>query len=265
MMWVAGVRALYLQALHPRAVRGVTQNSDFRQDPFGRLLRTADYVGGITYADAGRAERSAARIRGVHRRLSAVDPDTGERYPVDEPELLLWIHCAEIDSYLTVCRRAGYPLNRWAADRYVDEQRVAARLVGLDPDAVPADTAGLARYLRRMLPRLAAVPETFEVRDFLLAPPVPRMWWPARVTLWRQASYLAYSALPGWAHQLYRTRPLPEALTTLGLRALRRTLLTIPAALRWRIPPGHIPAALDRLGASARPRPGGWAVGAPPA
>lgn len=24
MMWIAGIRALYLQALHPRAVRGVT-------------------------------------------------------------------------------------------------------------------------------------------------------------------------------------------------------------------------------------------------
>ncbi|MDQ0792065.1 uncharacterized protein (DUF2236 family) [Streptomyces sp. B1I3] len=38
MMWVAGVRALYLQALHPRAVRGVMQNSDFRRNwGLGRL------------------------------------------------------------------------------------------------------------------------------------------------------------------------------------------------------------------------------------
>lgn len=35
MMWIAGIRALYLQALHPRAVRGVTQNSDFRRDAWG--------------------------------------------------------------------------------------------------------------------------------------------------------------------------------------------------------------------------------------
>ena len=48
-MWIAGIRALYLQALHPRAVRGVIQNSDFRQDAWGRLLRTASFVGEISY------------------------------------------------------------------------------------------------------------------------------------------------------------------------------------------------------------------------
>lgn len=35
MMWVAGIRALYLQALHPRALRGVMQNSDFRREAWG--------------------------------------------------------------------------------------------------------------------------------------------------------------------------------------------------------------------------------------
>nr|WP_269134477.1 oxygenase MpaB family protein [Spiractinospora alimapuensis] len=40
-MWVAGVRGLMLQALHPRAMRGVWQRSDFRDDPTGRLIRTA--------------------------------------------------------------------------------------------------------------------------------------------------------------------------------------------------------------------------------
>src|SRR4051795_5985528 len=98
MMWVAGIRALYLQALHPRAVRGVVQNSDFRRDAWGRLLRTASFVGEITYGTAPAAERAGARIRGIHRRLSATDPDTGERYGVDDPDLLLWVHCAEIDS-----------------------------------------------------------------------------------------------------------------------------------------------------------------------
>lgn len=109
MMWIAGVRALYLQALHPRAVRGVTQNSDFRRDAWGRLLRTADFVGTITYGTTLQAERAGAKVRGIHRRLSATDPDSGERFPVDDPGLLLWVHCAEIDSYLEVARRSGFP------------------------------------------------------------------------------------------------------------------------------------------------------------
>lgn len=136
-MWIAGIRALYLQALHPRAVRGVAQNSDFRRDAWGRLLRTASFVGRITYGTTPAAEQAGARIRGIHRRLTAIDPGTGERFGIDDPELLLWVHCAEIDSYLNVARRSGFPLTDAHADAYVDEQREAARLVGLDPAACP--------------------------------------------------------------------------------------------------------------------------------
>ncbi len=66
MMWVAGVRALYLQALHPRAVRGVMQNSDFRRDAWGRLMRTARFVAATTYGTTGAAQRAGARVRKIH-------------------------------------------------------------------------------------------------------------------------------------------------------------------------------------------------------
>ena len=36
-MWVAGLRALFLQATHPAAMAGVLDHSDFRADPWGRL------------------------------------------------------------------------------------------------------------------------------------------------------------------------------------------------------------------------------------
>lgn len=156
MMWVAGVRALYLQALHPRAVRGVMQNSDFRRDAWGRLMRTANFVGTTTYGTSEAAEKAGARVRKIHTMLTAEDPETGERYRIDEPELLLWVHCAEIDSYLHVVRRSGFRLTDAQADRYIGEHRVSARLVGLDPDVVPADRAQLAAYFEKVLPELAA-------------------------------------------------------------------------------------------------------------
>ncbi|NUS17568.1 MAG: DUF2236 domain-containing protein, partial [Streptomyces sp.] len=205
-MWIAGIRALYLQALHPRAVRGVVQNSDIRQDAWGRLLRTASFVGETTYGTSPAAERAGARIRGIHRRLSATDPDTGERYGVDDPELLLWVHCAEIDSYLHLARRSGYPLTGAQADAYVSEQRESARLVGLDPAAAPADTAGLAGYFDAVRPRLAATPEAYDVVRFLAAPPVPRPLLPLRLGVWRAVAGTAYAALPPWAHELYGRR-----------------------------------------------------------
>ncbi|WP_060887851.1 oxygenase MpaB family protein [Streptomyces caniscabiei] len=254
-MWIAGVRALYLQALHPRAVRGVMQNSDFRKDAWGRLLRTASFVGTTTYGTTQAAEHAGARVRKIHSLLSATDPDTGERYGVDEPELLLWVHCAEIDSYLHILRRSGYPLTEAAADRYVGEHRVSARLIGLDPAAAPGNTAELAAYFKRVRPDLAAGPEAREVDDFLRRPPTHPLLVPAREALWRRVANLAYASLPPYAHELYgRPAPAPTVVTR-RLRLTGTFLRSVPARLRWQLPPKHILRAMSRLGPGSRPAP----------
>ncbi|MCX2181255.1 DUF2236 domain-containing protein [Streptomyces sp. SKN60] len=243
-MWIGGVRALYLQALHPAAVRGVMINSDFRKDAWGRLMRTASFVGTLSYGTTEAAEAAGARVRKIHRLLG-----------VDDPELLLWVHCAEIDSYLHVVRRSGIPLTAALADRYVDEQRTAARLVGLDPARVPDGTAALDAYFVEIRPRLAAGEDARTVDDFLRRPPVPTALVPAREVFWRRVSALAYDSLPLYAHELYG-RPAPPAETvTRRLTATANLLRCVPGRLRWRLPPRHILRAMDRLGPETRPAP----------
>ncbi|KUM86945.1 hypothetical protein AQI94_19610 [Streptomyces pseudovenezuelae] len=255
MMWVAGIRALYLQALHPRAVRGVMQNSDFRRDAWGRLMRTANFVGTTTYGTTEAAEKAGARVRKIHSMLGATDPATGERYGVDEPGLLLWVHCAEIDSYLQVARRSGFRLTDEQADRYIAEHRVSARLVGLDPDAVPADQAEMAAYFEKARPELAATPEARAVDEFLLRPPTHPLLVPAREVLWRRVAQLAYAALPPYAHELYGRRAAEPTTVTRQLRATGTLLRCVPARLRWQLPPKHILRAMARLGPGSRPAP----------
>ncbi|MFI1167563.1 oxygenase MpaB family protein [Streptomyces sp. NPDC020801] len=255
MMWVAGIRALYLQALHPRAVRGVMQNSDFRLDAWGRLMRTANFVGTTTYGTTEAAEKAGARVRKIHRTLSATDPRTGERYGIDDPELLLWVHCAEVDSYLHVLRRSGFPLSDAQADRYLAEHRESARLVGLDPGTVPAGRLEMAAYFDRVRPELAAGADARAVDDFLLRPPTHPLLVPAREVLWRRVAHLAYACLPPYAHELYG-RPAPAAaVVTRRLRATGTLLRCVPARLRWQLPPKHILRAMARLGPEARPAP----------
>ncbi|MFD9247477.1 oxygenase MpaB family protein [Streptomyces sp. NPDC059556] len=243
-MWIAGVRALWLQALHPVAVRGVMINSSFRKDPWGRLMRTADFVGTLSYGTTEAAEAAGARVRRIHRRLG-----------VDDPELLLWVHCAETDSYLSVARRSGIPLTDAQADRYVDEHRTSARLVGLDPATVPGSTAALAAYFETVRPRLQAGADARTVEDFLRRPPVKPLLVPAREVIWRRVAALAYDTLPPYAHQLYgRPAPPPQTVTR-RLATTADLLRRVPARLRWRLPPGHILRAMDRLGPGARPDP----------
>ncbi|MET9538770.1 oxygenase MpaB family protein [Streptomyces sp. NPDC006553] len=243
-MWIAGVRALWLQALHPVAVRGVMINSSFRQDPWGRLMRTADFVGTLSYGTTEAAEAAGARVRRIHRRLG-----------VDDPELLLWVHCAETDSYLSVARRSGIPLTDAQADRYVDEHRTSARIVGLDPATVPGSTAALAAYFETVRPRLEAGADARTVEDFLRRPPVKPVLVPAREVIWRRVAALAYDTLPPYAHKIYGRPAPPQETVTRRLAATADLLRRVPARLRWRLPPGHILRAMDRLGPGARPDP----------
>ncbi|MFB7513443.1 oxygenase MpaB family protein [Streptomyces sp. NPDC056144] len=243
-MWIAGVRALWLQALHPVAVRGIMINSTFREDPWGRLLRTASFVGTLSYGTAEAAEAAGARVRRIHRLLG-----------VDDPELLLWVHCAEVDSYLSVARRSGVPMTDAQADRYVDEHRVSARLVGLDPEGAPASVAELASYFEEIRPRLAGGADARTVEDFLRRPPVKPVLVPAREVIWRRVAALAYDTLPPYAHALYGTAAPDEDTVTHRLVATANLLRCVPARLRWRLPPRHILRAMARLGADTRPDP----------
>ncbi|MFC4561805.1 oxygenase MpaB family protein [Nocardiopsis mangrovi] len=239
-MWVAGVRALMLQALHPVAMQGVWQRSDFLENPTGRLLRTADFVATTTYGSPDEAEELGERVRSVHRRLAFTDPATGERRHADDPDLLVWVHCAEVVSYLEVVTRAGLRLTRADADAYLAEQTRTAGYVGLDPGDVPGSLADMRGYLARTRPLLRVTREAELTVRFLLWPRVPRRL--RRLAplkpLWLPIGALSYYTLPGWARGAYGTLPeLPgtQEAATAGLRAVRAALHLTPDTLYNRL------------------------------
>ena len=105
-MFVGGLRALVLQALHPLAMAGVAGHSGYRGDPWGRLQRTSRFLAATTFGPADVAERTVARVRAVHRTVRGTAPD-GRPYRADDPHLLRWVHVAEVDSFLRAHRRFG--------------------------------------------------------------------------------------------------------------------------------------------------------------
>ncbi|MGC4777220.1 oxygenase MpaB family protein [Micromonospora chalcea] len=240
---VAGLRSLYLQALHPRAMAGVAQNSNYRSDAWGRLVRTATYVGTTIYGTTAEAQAAGRRVRARHARMRATDPFTGEEFRVDEPELLRWVHVTEIESFVSTARRAGLALTDDEVDGYFTEQRRSAALVGLDPDDVPGTAAEVADYYRDVRPQLRMTREAAETALFLTAPPIPwKVSLPARVGLnlgpprW---AYLGIAAtalgmLPPWALRLYGGLGLPTTALSadLSARALRLALAAVPRRYR---------------------------------
>ncbi|MFI5956523.1 oxygenase MpaB family protein [Cryptosporangium sp. NPDC051539] len=236
---IGGLRALLLQALHPVAMAGVSANSGYRDDPWGRLQRTTEYVAVTTFGTTDAAEELASKVRRVHRRLTAVDPDSGEIHPVDDPSLLLWVHCCEVDSFLHAARRGGLRLSDADADRYVAEQVRQARLIGLAPDAiaVPRTTAELAAYFAEARPKLRATRPAYEGLKLLSAPPM--RWWVRWATpaapSWGALVAMSFGLLPGWAKQMYTHLPVvpgSELTATASLRALRTAVLALPASVR---------------------------------
>lgn len=232
-LWVAGLRALYLQSLHPRAIAGVVQNSDYRNDPWGRLMRTAEYVGTVVYGTTDDARRAGARIRGLHARLRARDPETGEEFRIDEPELLRWVHVTEVESFVATARRAGLALSDSDVDRYLAEQSAAAELVGLEPASVPQSMAEVEAYYEDVRPDLALTQPAIDVARFLAVPPLPYKlgWTPVRPA-WVAIAAMGFGLLPRWARRLYRLPGLPttDLAATLTVKASRRAVAMLPAA-----------------------------------
>lgn len=85
-IWVAGLRALYLQALHPRVMRGTWQNTSFAKpgEAWGRFVRTTEFVSVRTYGTTAQVERAGRRLRKIHAMLTGTDPG-GSRFRLDEP------------------------------------------------------------------------------------------------------------------------------------------------------------------------------------
>ena len=233
-MGIGGLRALHLQALHPLAMAGVAQHSDFRADPWGRLLRTVGYVTTVSFGTTEQAERAAARVRGIHRPLRGVEPESGTAYRVDDPDLLRWVHCCLVDSFLTTYRRAGGPLTDAEADAYVAEQVRAAALVGIDPAAAPASARELAAYFALMRPELRATAEARRAAAFVLLPPMPSRRLAVAKPAWAGVAGTAFALLPRWARRLYGLPGIPttDLTATATVRALRRSLLLVPAHVR---------------------------------
>jgi uncharacterized protein (DUF2236 family) len=264
-LFLAGLRSLYLQSLHPRAVAGVVQNSVYKDDAWGRLARTSTYVATTIYAPTAEAEAAGRRLRRMHARLSAVDPATGERFRIDQPDLLLWVHVTEVESFLTVARRAGLRLTDDEVDTYYTEQLRSAELVGLDPATVPASAAEVADYYERVQPELRLTRDGVETMLFLTVPPIPDSWnlnLAARLGLTLGPTRWAYlgvastalALLPPWARKLYGGLgwPTTDVSADLSIRGLRLLLGTLPRRLR--VSPMR-QAALERAARAAAAEP----------
>jgi uncharacterized protein (DUF2236 family) len=227
-MFVGGLRALLLQSLHPLAMAGVAQHSDYRDDPWGRLQRTADFLASTTFGPIPVAERSIERVRRVHERVVGTASD-GRPYSANDPHLLRWVHVCEVDSFLAAYHRYGSrPLTPDEADQYVKDSALVARRLGVNEP--PRSVRELKAEIREYRPELAGTKEARDAARFLLLePPLPA----AARAPYAVLGAAAVALLPAWSRWPLRLPYLPLSETLL----VRPAGAAITQLIRWSLSP----------------------------
>ncbi|MQP75950.1 DUF2236 domain-containing protein [Stenotrophomonas sp. MYb238] len=224
-MLAGGLCALMLQLLHPRALAGVHDHSNFREDLVGRLRRTTGFVAGTSYAPAAEVEKLVERVRRIHARIAGTLPD-GRGYAADDPELLTWVHVTEAYGFLEGCRRYCREVPADIADRYYDEYRRVAEALGARE--VPASEAQVRDYFAAQQPQLCMDARSRDVLEVLEAIRLP-------VPLPGVSRDLFLSAgaalLPEWAQRLLGHSRGQRLRAKLAARVLRGSAPLFRAAL----------------------------------
>jgi uncharacterized protein (DUF2236 family) len=242
-MVIGGLRALFLQVMHPLAMAGVFEHSAYREDPLGRLARTGRFIAATTYGSTAEAERAIARVRGVHDRVTGTASD-GRRYEANDPALLAWVHNVEVDSFLAAYRRYGPAIGREDADRYVTEMAVVGRRLGVRD--VPESEHELRRWIAEM-PGLRVTPEARHAVRFLVLPSLPVRMLPTYGVIAAAAADL----LPLDRRLALGLWPVPFADPLL----VRPTASALLALLGWALGSPPLPETADPPAGADSPAP----------
>lgn len=176
-MLIAGIRALLLQIMHPLAMAGVADHSDYRHHPEARLARTSQFVATTTFGTTEQAHEAISIVKRVHTRVVGTAPD-GRPYSASDPHLISWVHHAEVDSFLSAHQRYGAtPLTAAEADQYVAEMAIICELLDGEPPA--RSVAELRSYFESIRPELHVGRQGREAARWLLFPPIPAPVRPA--------------------------------------------------------------------------------------
>ncbi|CAK9887444.1 MULTISPECIES: oxygenase MpaB family protein [Pseudomonas] len=237
-MLIGGISALLLQLLHPLALAGVWDHSNFRQDLLGRLRRTSQFISGTTFGSTRDANWLIEKVRTIHLQVVGSAAD-GRPYAASDPDLLTWVHVAEVSSFLAAHMRYRNPHMAIAdQDAYYAEIALIAERLGARN--VPRSRQQIDDYLHAMRPQLLCDARSHEVVQVLLDAPAPsRLAQPVGALMLRAGIDL----LPEWASTLLELsqNPLQRRLIRLGINS------TAPV-LRWAMRDGSAHRARRRMG-----------------
>ena len=255
---LAGGRALLMQAAHPLVAQGAIDHSTYRTDPFGRLLRTLEWVATCAFGTTAEARAGCRRVNrlhgGVQGRLPRGNGTAAHRfgrpYSAQDPELLRWVHATLVDTMLVAHDALVGGLDDGDRDQFVREWNDVAALMGVPRGRRFPSRAALGAYVASEIRsgRIAPGRGSREVADTVLAPPLPSVM---AVPAWRLVTFVTLGLLPAELREGYRVpwTPLHDAGHRVLCSGLRAAHPGLPR--RMRVSPAH-DWAERRVGRAAR-------------
>jgi len=240
-LFVGGVAAVILELAEPAVRTGVWERSSFREDPLGRLRRTALAALVTVYGPRSVAEPMIARVVRMHGRVSGHTPD-GLFYAATDERLLTWVQATATFGFGEAYSRYVRPLTVQAFDSLYSEGILASQFYGaLD---APRSAAAQQALFDSMRGRLEPSPIVFEFLRIMRdtpAFPAPLRW------MQRLLVRAAVDTLPGWVRECLGLSALH------GLRPGERSLVQLAgaAADRFCLPEGPPAQSCLRLGLPA--------------
>lgn len=219
---VGGVRALLMQALHPGSLGGVSQHSRYEQDPIGRLSGTIRWLTVTTFGSLEAIQGEANRVNRLHDKVvGKYETAAGEQrpYKAADPDLLLWVHVAFMDSFLRAHQNYSIRPIPGGADEYVRLWANSVKPLGLA--SAPMSESELIHTLEGFKPLLVVTEKTKQVIHWIKKAPLPAIAKPVYALLFHSAlaslpaDYRAMIGIRSWP--LWFTRPV----TTTLLRIMR--------------------------------------------
>ncbi|MDR6974263.1 uncharacterized protein (DUF2236 family) [Streptomyces sp. 3330] len=236
---------LLLQVSHPVVGAGVADHSNFRAEPWPRLIRTLLSLTTVVYGGQQAATAEARRLLHVHAGVKGTDP-RGRRYHALDPEAYHWVHATLFKGPVDAQSLFGKGMSAGELDEYYRGMRGVRRVWGLKECHLPPDWPSFLVYYDEMVThRLEFNRSVQDVLDELARPAQPfrrlpgPLWTPFARLAAHYALLVTVRALPPVPRERLHLTWSPRQE-----RALRRFARVVRLLMALVLPPLRIAVSL---------------------
>ncbi|MCX4741317.1 oxygenase MpaB family protein [Streptomyces antibioticus] len=231
---------LLLQVAHPVVGAGVADHSNFRAEPWPRLIRTLLSLTTVVYGGQEAATAEARRLLRMHAGMKGTDA-TGRPYRALDPEAYHWVHATLVKGPVDALAVFGKGMPADELEEYYRGMRDVGRVWGLKERHLPPDWPSFLAYYDDMVTH--RLEYNASVRDVLAelahpAKPFRRLPDPLWNPVARLVAHYALLVTVGTLPPVLRERlhlswsPRQERALRRFARAVRVVTALVPPPLR---------------------------------